>query len=79
MKDISLLSDDALDELLLAQVKKHWLKVAMVVGMAMKPYEAWDEERVGKRIATLVEAGKVESQGDVRNWRHSEIRLPNAR
>jgi len=76
-KDISSLSDDELDALLMAQVKTRQLKVAMVIAMAMRPYETWDEERVGRRIIALVEAGKVEAFGDVRKWRFSEIRLPD--
>jgi len=75
MNDISLLSDDELDALLLAQVKNRQQKVAMVIAMAMRPYETYDEERVGRRILALVESGKVESFGDVRKWRYSEICL----
>ena len=75
MNDISLLSDDELDALLLAHVKERRQKVAMIIAMAMGSYETYDEERVGRRILALVESGKVESFGDVRKWRISEIRL----
>lgn len=75
MNDISLLSDDELDALLLAQVKERQQKVAMVIAMAMQSYETYDEERVGRRILALVESGKVASFGDVRKWRYSEICL----
>jgi len=75
MDDMSKLSDAELDALLLAQVKEREQKVAMVIAMAMRPFKNWDEERVGRRIVALVEAGKVESFGDVRKWRFSEIRL----
>ena len=77
MDDMSKLSDAELDALLLAQVKERRQKVAMVILKAMKPYgEDWDRERVKQRIIALVEAGKVESFGNIRHWRYSEICLP---
>lgn len=80
MGDMTLLSDDALDALLMAQVKEREQKIAMVIVRAMKPYgEDWDRERVKQRIIALVEAGKVESFGNIRHWRYSEIRLPSAK
>jgi major membrane immunogen (membrane-anchored lipoprotein) len=75
--DISALSDEDLDALLLAQCKPRLQKVAMVIGLAMSPYENWDEQRVGDRIAALVKAGKIVSEGHIHEWRHSEIRLPD--
>jgi hypothetical protein len=33
------------------------------------------DEMFAARIQTLVEAGRLESQGDLRKWRHSEVRL----
>jgi hypothetical protein len=74
--DMSLLSDDELDALLLAQCKLRLRKVAMVVALAMRPYENWDERRISDRIMGLVDAGKLVSAGDIRKWTHSEIRLP---
>lgn len=76
MSDFNEHSDDELDALLLAQTKRREQKVAMVIAMAMRGYGAWDEERVGQRVVALVESGKVEAFGDVRKWRHSEVRLP---
>jgi len=69
------LTDSEIDELLFAQLNGRWQKVAMVVAKAMEPYESWDEERIGQRILALIRSGKAEHQGDVRDWRHSEIRL----
>ena len=70
------LSDDDLDALLLAQVGAKWQKVAMIVAKAMRGYETSDPDRVTERVVALVGAGKLESAGDVRNWRSSEVRLP---
>jgi len=76
MEDISDLSDDELDALLIAQATTNWQKVAMVIGSAMRRYEKWDEDRVGARVAALVDAGKLESAGNIHKWRFSEVRLP---
>jgi hypothetical protein len=32
------------------------------------------DEAFAARIQVLVEAGRLESQGDLRKWRHSEVR-----
>jgi hypothetical protein len=32
-------------------------------------------EILGVRILTLAEADRLESQGNLRSWRHSEVRL----
>ena len=33
-------------------------------------------EMLGARIVALAEAGRIEGAGDLRMWRHSEVRLP---
>ena len=70
------LSDHELDALLLAQARTEWQKVALIVGKAMMQHEAWDDDRISQRMIDLVDAGKLESAGDVRKWRYSEVRLP---
>ena len=32
-------------------------------------------EIIGARIVALAEAGRIEGAGDLRMWRHSEVRL----
>jgi hypothetical protein len=76
---LSDISDDDLDALLLAAATVRWQKVAMVIAKAMSVYDSWDEVRVGERIIALVKAGELESAGDVRHWRFSEIRLRTKR
>jgi len=78
-KDISHLSDDELDALLLAQVEPGWQKVASMIAKVIVGCETWsegDDGRVGDRVAALVNAGKLESAGNIRKWRFSEVRLP---
>jgi len=82
MSGPSLLSDDEIDAMLLAQVECRWLKTARVVLGALKAWgnwENWDEDRVTLSMKALVEKGKIESAGDLTNWRFSEVRLPPAR
>jgi hypothetical protein len=35
-----------------------------------------DYDAIAARITALVSSGKLEAQGDLANWRHSEVRLP---
>jgi Protein of unknown function len=76
MDNIFPLSDDELDALLLAQATADWQKVAMIIAKAMRNYETWNSDRVSERFVVLVDTGKLESAGNVRNWRSSEVRLP---
>ena len=73
-------SEDDLDAIILSVVKTQWLKVAMVIVKAAKECQARnlpvDHEVIGVRIRFLSEADRLESQGDVRKWRFSEVRLP---
>ena len=51
----------------------------MIVAKSEEVLGEMDENRlsrVGARIAPLVEARKLEANGDVSRWRHSEVRLP---
>ena len=83
MNKVPRLSDAELDALLLAQVDSYWQKVAaivahaMVVATAQVGEAAWDDEQITRRLLALVEAGKIESAGDVGKWRFSEVRLPH--
>jgi hypothetical protein len=50
----------------------------MVIARAsMKRELAIDEEQdvVAKRIEALIVNGRLEVQGDIRNWRYSEVRV----
>ena len=73
MGDFSLLSDEQLDAMLLAQVQDRWLKTARIVANALREFE--DSDRISERMEALVAQGKIECAGDVRKWRFSEVRL----
>jgi hypothetical protein len=52
----------------------------MILGQVVKecgrPGTDADCEDIAERICALVEAGRLEAQGDLSKWRHSEVRLP---
>lgn len=70
-----------IDEALLANATSQWRKVARIVGTSMT---GLDSKLVGipdiyysQRVAKLVSDGQLESQGNLRKMRFSEVRLPN--
>lgn len=73
------MAPDQLDKLILELVHpQFWRKVARIVGtiginLPDEPGEKYDA--IAARIVALVDAGKLEAQGDLSEWRHSEIRL----
>jgi hypothetical protein len=84
-KDVVLplsVSEADLDELIFAETEKHWLKVARIVGNVFQTIETrcirLPMDIIAARIAKLVEVGRLESQGNLTMWRHSEVRLPQS-
>ena len=81
------MNDDAIDHAIfsvLSAAGGRWRKVAMVVGRVAygmgDDSPEGDEERyelVARRIEALVSDGRLEAQGNIKNWRFSEVRLPN--
>jgi hypothetical protein len=67
--------DAAIFEALTAKLQK----TAMVVAKAFQRCEGFpvpiSTEVLGARIVALAEAGRIEGAGDLRMWRHSEVRL----
>lgn len=70
-----------LDAALLASVPASWGKVAMVLGQAAKQpglfasREEEDYDLLAERLELLVASGCVMAQGDLKQWRASEVRL----
>ena len=75
-------SEKDIDQIIFSVMKPRWQKVALVVCFAIEQCEALNLEVTGEifaaRIQALVEADRLENQGDVRKWRHSEVRLKGA-
>jgi len=72
-------SEAELDQLILSALEPNWRKTARVVGDLVLRCKvlAWpvDAEMLAARVQALAEAGRIESAGDLRAWRHSEVRL----
>jgi hypothetical protein len=81
-KDIVLhedVSDADIDAIIFSTLSTRWLKTARIIHDALKECERLQlpvsVEMLGVRIQALDEANKLESQGDLRKWRFSEVRL----
>lgn len=70
----------AIDQILMTNAKSRWRKVAMVVGITMSDLKnripGIPDLYYAQRIRKLVEAGRLESQGNLAYMRFSEVRLP---
>jgi len=70
---------EAIDHALLAACKPRWLKLAMVVGEAMRTwrdkYHDLPDIFCSQRVRELVKTGRLESQGNLFFMRFSEVRL----
>ena len=69
-----------MDRVLLAQASTNWRKVARIVGMAIGELQRnipdVPDIYYAQRVQNLVALGKLESQGNLRFMRFSEVRLP---
>lgn len=71
-----------IDDAILSYTTERWLKVAMIIVKTVddKTVKFANEEDelvvVAEHIEHLVEDGKLLSQGDLKQWRHSEVRKP---
>jgi len=80
---MSPLSDLQIDEVILSVSQTSWRKVASVIikvadtmGSDLPEGDA-GYKLVAKRIEFLVRGGRLLAQGDIKKWRHSEVRKPN--
>ena len=68
-----------LEDLILSTASPHWQKVAMIIALVARDqrYSGNDDDLapIAERIGHLVARGRLAAQGDVSNWRHSEVRL----
>ena len=83
---VSLLTEhdlELIDEALLASSASSWRKVARVVGTAMieldMQFPRVPDGYYAQRVATLVQAGKLQAQGNLDHMRFSEVRLASER
>lgn len=78
-----MVTDSEIDEAILSYLcasEGRWRKIAMVIGrVADKLGPALQEGEseynlIARRIEILVENGSIMAQGNIKKWRHSEIR-----
>jgi hypothetical protein len=76
------MTSSELDNAILEVAEAHWRKVAIVIMKAAGqlgpglPEGDAGYHMIAERIAVLVGAGRLASQGDISRWRHSEVRIP---
>jgi hypothetical protein len=73
-------SDQYIDGLILSTVVRQWRKVALIIGKvhtaSRNDAAETSDDAIADRIRALVDEGKLEAQGNLNRWRHSEVRLP---
>jgi len=78
-----MISDEEIDEALLANVIHRWRKVARVVGSAMSQLgdkrRGRDDLYFAQRVSSLVQRGLIEADGDLDQMGRCEVRLPGGK
>jgi hypothetical protein len=72
------MSVEKIDQVILANAREQYRKVALIIAVARESLGNMpdvDNDTIAARIVVLVEAKKLESQGDLSKWRFSEVRL----
>ena len=68
-----------LDGIIFALLKPRWQKTAMVVILVTKRCQELampiSDEEIAARLQVLADSDRIEGIGDLRKWRHSEVRL----
>jgi hypothetical protein len=78
----TIMTDSDIDASILAVVEASWRKVAMIVAKAAEilardlPDEDDTYDLIARRIEVLVHDGRLVAKGDLKQWRHSEVRRP---
>ncbi len=68
------MNGEELGRAICAVAQNRWRKVAFVIGKV--EYQTGDaHDAIAERISALVAGGQLEAQGDLSEWRESEIRL----
>ena len=73
------LSEADLDRIIFAEMTFQLRKTALVIVKTVTRCEALglpvDADLIGARLAALAEADRIDSAGNIRKWRYSEVRL----
>ena len=72
-------TEAVLDGFIFSLLSPRWQKIAMVVALAEKQCEQLalpiSDETIAARLRVLSDSDRIEGIGDLRMWRHSEVRL----
>ena len=72
-------TEAVLDGIIFSLLSPRWQKIAMVVALAEKQCEQLalpiSDETIAARLRVLSDSDRIEGIGDLRMWRHSEVRL----
>ena len=71
-------TEHQLDELIFSLLTPRWQKTAMLLARAERCEKLGlpiSDEMIAARLRMLSESGRIEGVGDLRMWRHSEVRL----
>ena len=75
-------TNSQIDEVIFSVLKPNWRKVAMILTQTHAVFESRhidiDYDVIASRIEALSEAERIDSQGNLSNWRGSEVRLLQA-
>jgi len=68
-----------IDEAILSVTPLSWVKVAFVIAMVDKEFrnkmrKDIELDLIAERVEALIQEGRLAVQGDVKNWRYSEVR-----
>ena len=72
-------TEQQLDDIIFERMKPQWRKTAMMVFLVTDRCKALglsiSDETIAARLKALSDSDRIESIGDLRMWRHSEVRL----
>ena len=72
-------TEHQLDEIIFSVMKPTWRKTAMMVRLVMDRCKelalSIEDEVIAARLKVLSDCDRIEGIGDLRMWRHSEVRL----
>jgi hypothetical protein len=77
------MSVEGIDAAILGFAMTRWQKTAMIIAKSEQSLRTSKLEAsfddIAERIYVLASQGQLEGQGDLALWRHSEVRLPEAK
>jgi hypothetical protein len=72
-------TEERFDEIIFSAMKPTWRKTAMMVSLVMDRCKELElpvsYEMIAARLKVLADTDRIEGIGDLRMWRHSEVRL----